>query len=81
MLRRAQCSSCHRADIAEHNLRLTTVARGGTLYEVCQLCFPISELHGLATIGGLSAETLELVESLLALVYSIVRRELEDGGR
>ena len=58
MHQRFRCHSCCRADVKANNLRLVILARVWLLFEVCQLCYFVSEVMDLETVGGFSAELL-----------------------
>ena len=79
MHQRFRCHSCYRADVEGNRLRLVLLARDGLLFEVCQLCYLVSEVRDLATGGRISHEVLDHTERQLSELYALLRLNLEEN--
>jgi hypothetical protein len=58
---------------------LVLLARDGLLFEVCQLCYLVSEVRDLATGGRISHEVLDHSERQLSELYALLRLNLEEN--
>ena len=68
------CCRCQRSESSHQGLEWTTLARGGSLFEVCRLCFLIEQIGELCP--RLEPESLAVCTAALEEVYIRARTDL-----